>query len=169
MEPLASGEEAVYLKSLHTAEAASAGRVRLLLGTEVRPIRIDIERAIAWFEEQQKIALADEQKEAIRKAVPSKLLVVTGGPGTGKTTLVNGIIRILEKKGRRILLAAPTGRAAKRMTETTGREAKTIHRLLVFNPKKFGCVRDASNPLAADLLIIDDTTILYTGLAYHML
>src|ERR1019366_7156458 len=80
--------------------------------------------------------LADEQKEAIRKAVTSKLLVITGGPGTGKTTLVNGIIRILEKKGRRILLAAPTGRAAKRMNETTGREAKTIHRLLEFQPEE---------------------------------
>jgi exodeoxyribonuclease V alpha subunit len=91
-------------KSLHTAEAASAGRVRLLLGTEIRPISIDIERAITWFEEQQKITLAEEQKEAIRKAATSKLLVVTGGPGTGKTTLVNGIIRILEKKGRRIHL-----------------------------------------------------------------
>ncbi|MGH7434956.1 MAG: helix-hairpin-helix domain-containing protein, partial [Polyangiaceae bacterium] len=109
IEPLLSGDEAVYLKALHTAEAASAGRIRLLVGTEIRPMRIDIERAIAWFEEQQTIQLADEQKEAIRKAATSKLLVVTGGPGTGKTTLVNGIIRILEKKGRRILLAAPTG------------------------------------------------------------
>jgi exodeoxyribonuclease V alpha subunit len=169
IEPLASGDEAVYLKSLHTAEAASADRVRLLLGTEVRPIRIDIERAIAWFEERQNIALADEQKEAIRKSATSKLLVVTGGPGTGKTTLVNGIIRILEKKGRRILLAAPTGRAAKRMTETTSREAKTIHRLLEFNPKKFGFDRDASNPLEADLVILDEASMIDTVLAYHML
>ena len=169
IEPLPAGDEAVYLKSLHTAEAASAGRIRLLLGTEVRPIRIDIERAIAWFEEQQNIALADEQKEAIRKAATSKLLVVTGGPGTGKTTLVNGIIRILEKKGRRILLAAPTGRAAKRMAETTGREAKTIHRLLEFNPKKFGFDRDASNPLEADLVILDEASMIDTVLAYNVL
>ena len=169
IEPLPSGDEAVYLKSLHTAEAASAGRIRLLLGTEIRPIRIDIERAITWFEEQQKIQLAEEQKEAIRKAATSKLLVVTGGPGTGKTTLVNGIIRILEKKGRRILLAAPTGRAAKRMTETTGREAKTIHRLLEFNPKKFGFDRDASNPLEADLVILDEASMIDTVLAYNLL
>jgi exodeoxyribonuclease V alpha subunit len=169
VEPLASGDEAVYLKALHTAEAASAGRVRLLLGTEIRPIRIDIERAISWFEEKQQIQLADEQKEAIRKAAASKLLVVTGGPGTGKTTLVNGIIRILEKKGRRILLAAPTGRAAKRMAETTGREAKTIHRLLEFNPKKFGFDRDASNPLQADLVILDEASMIDTVLAYHVL
>lgn len=169
VEPLPSGDEAVYLKSLHTAEAASAGRIRLLLGSESRSIRIDIERAIAWFEEQQDIQLADEQKEAIRKAATSKLLVVTGGPGTGKTTLVNGIIRILERKGRRILLAAPTGRAAKRMAETTGREAKTIHRLLEFNPKKFGFDRDPSNPLEADLVILDEASMIDTVLAYHVL
>jgi exodeoxyribonuclease V alpha subunit len=168
VEPGPGGDEAVYLKSLHTAEAAGAGRVRLLLGAEIRPIRIDIERAITWFEEQQRIQLADEQKEAVRKAATSKLLVVTGGPGTGKTTLVNGIIRILEKKGRRILLAAPTGRAAKRMTETTGREAKTIHRLLEFNPKKFGFDRDASNPLDADIVILDEASMIDIVLAYNV-
>jgi exodeoxyribonuclease V alpha subunit len=169
VEPRPSGDDAVYLKSLHTAEAASAGRIRLLVSSEARPIRIDIERAITWFEGQQNIELADEQKEAIRRAAMSKLLVVTGGPGTGKTTLVNGIIRILEKKGRRILLAAPTGRAAKRMAETTGREAKTIHRLLEFNPKKFGFDRDASNPLEADLVILDEVSMIDTVLAYHVL
>jgi exodeoxyribonuclease V alpha subunit len=169
IEPRPSGDDAVYLKSLHTAEAASAGRIRLLLGTEMRPIRIDIERAITWFEGQENIELAGEQKEALRKAATSKLLVVTGGPGTGKTTLVNGIIRILEKKGRRILLAAPTGRAAKRMAETTGREAKTIHRLLEFNPKKFAFDRDASNPLEADLVILDEASMMDTVLAYNVL
>ena len=134
-----------------------------------RPIRIDIERAITWFEAQVNIELAGEQKEAIRKAATSKLLVVTGGPGTGKTTLVNGIIRILEMKGRRILLAAPTGRAAKRMAETTGREAKTIHRLLEFNPKKFAFDRDANNPLEADLVILDEASMIDTVLAYNVL
>ena len=169
VESSPGGEEAVYLKSLHTAEAAGAGRIRLLLGTASRPIRIDIERALLWFEDQQNIQLADEQKEAIRKAATSKLLVVTGGPGTGKTTLVNGIIRILQKKGRRILLGAPTGRSAKRMAETTGREAKTIHRLLEFNPKKFGFDRDASNPLEADVVILDEASMIDTVLAYNVL
>jgi exodeoxyribonuclease V alpha subunit len=159
----------VYLTSLHTAEASAAGRIRLLLETAARPIRIDIDRAIAWFEEQQNIQLADEQRQAIRKAATSKLLVVTGGPGTGKTTLVNGIIRILEKKGRRILLAAPTGRAAKRMAETTGREAKTIHRLLEFNPKKFGFDRDITNPLEADVLILDEASMIDIVLAHNVL
>jgi exodeoxyribonuclease V alpha subunit len=169
VEPGPGGEDAVYLRSLHTAEAAGAGRLGLLASTEASPVRIDIERAITWFEQQQTIRLADEQKQAIRSAATSKLLVVTGGPGTGKTTLVNGIIRILEKKGRRILLAAPTGRAAKRMAETTGREAKTIHRLLEFNPKKFGFDRDATNPLEADVVILDEASMIDVVLAYNML
>jgi exodeoxyribonuclease V alpha subunit len=169
VEPGRGGEAAVYLKSLHTAEAGVAGRIRRLVGTASPPIRIDVDRAIAWFEAQQTIQLADGQKEAIRRAVTSKLLVVTGGPGTGKTTLVNGIIRILERKGRRILLAAPTGRAAKRMAETTGREAKTIHRLLEFNPKDFGFDRDASSPLEADVLILDEASMIDTTLAYNVL
>ncbi len=169
VEPGPGGEAAVYLKPLHTAEAGAASRIRRLVSTAAKPIRIDVERAIAWFEGEQAIQLADEQKEALRKAAVSKLLVVTGGPGTGKTTLVNGIIRILEKKGRRILLAAPTGRAAKRMAETTGREAKTIHRLLEFNAKTFGFDRDASNPLEADLLILDEASMIDTALAYDVL
>jgi len=162
-------DEPVYLEALHTAEAGSASRIRRLLAAKIRPIQIDIERALVWFEAEQKIQLAEEQKEAIRKAVSSKVLVITGGPGTGKTTLVNGIIRILEKKGRRILLAAPTGRAAKRMTETTGREAKTIHRLLEFSPKKMGFERNADNPLEADVVILDEASMIDTVLAYNVL
>jgi exodeoxyribonuclease V alpha subunit len=169
VEPLPSGDDAVYTTSLHAAETGAAARVRLLLATPPRPIRIDVERAIAWFEEQQKIGLAEEQREAIRRATLGKLVVVTGGPGTGKTTLVNGIIRILEKKGRRILLGAPTGRAAKRMSETTGRGAKTIHRLLEFNPKTFGFDRDAENPLEADVVILDEASMIDTVLAFHVL
>lgn len=160
---------AVYLASLHRAESGAAELVRGLLGRAVRPISIDVDRAIAWFEERRKITLAPEQREAIRSAVTSKVLVVTGGPGTGKTTLVNGIIQILEKKGRRILLAAPTGRAAKRMTETTGREARTLHRLLEFDPKTMSFQRDRERPLEADLVIVDEASMLDTVLAYNLL
>ena len=169
VEQLGDARQAVFLKSLHTAEAGVAGRIRMLLGNAIRPIQINVERAITWFEEQQGLQLAEEQKEAIGKAVSSKVLVITGGPGTGKTTLVNGIIRILEKKRRRILLAAPTGRAAKRMTETTGREAKTIHRLLEFSPKRMGFERNAENPLEADIVIIDEASMIDTVLAYNVL
>lgn len=92
--------------------------------------------------------------EAIRLALRSKVLVITGGPGVGKTTLVNLILRILSAKGPRILLCAPTGRASRRMTEATGMEAKTIHRLLEFDPKTSGFKRDATNSLDWDLLVI---------------
>jgi exodeoxyribonuclease V alpha subunit len=101
--------------------------------------------------------------------VTSKVLVITGGPGTGKTTLVNGIIQILEKKGRRILLGAPTGRAAKRMTEATGREAKTLHRLLEFDPKTMSFLRDHGRPLEADLIIVDEASMIDTVLAYNLM
>jgi len=165
----ANGKEAVYLASLHRAESGAADLCRALLRTPPRPIAIDIDRAITWFEERQRISLAPEQREAIRRAVTSKVLVVTGGPGTGKTTLVNGIIQILEKKGRRILLAAPTGRAAKRMAETTGREAKTIHRLLEFDPKTMSFLRDRERPLEADIVIVDEASMIDTVLAYSLL
>jgi len=160
---------AVYLSSLHRAESGAAELGRSLLRSPVRPITIDIEKAITWFEERQKLSLALEQREAIRRAVTSKFLVITGGPGTGKTTLVNGIIQILEKKGRRILLGAPTGRAAKRMTETSGREAKTLHRLLEFDPKTMGFLRDRQRPLEADLVIVDEASMIDTVLAYNLM
>lgn len=173
MTPILDGQGAdgvaVYLSSLHRAESGLAVLGRGLLRSPVRPIAIDTEKAITWFEERQKISLAPEQREAIRWAVTSKFLVITGGPGTGKTTLVNGIIQVLEKKGRRILLGAPTGRAAKRMTETTGREAKTLHRLLEFDPKTMGFLRDRQRPLEADLVIVDEGSMVDTVLAYNLM
>lgn len=174
---------AVFLRALHVAETGTASCLLTLARTPARPIAIDPAKAIAWFESTAGIALAPQQAEAIRRAFSSKVLVVTGGPGTGKTTLVNGIIRILEKKGRRILLAAPTGRAAKRMEEATGRPAKTIHRLLEFNPRpatakrpdqperasSAGFQRDAARRLETDLLVVDEASMLDIVLAHHLL
>ncbi|MBR2978866.1 MAG: ATP-dependent RecD-like DNA helicase [Myxococcaceae bacterium] len=159
----------VYLTPLHIAETGIAARIQALFATPLRRPPIHVERAIAWFEEKQRIELADEQREAIRRAIDAKVLVITGGPGTGKTTIVNGIIRILEKKGVRIRLAAPTGRAAKRMSETTRREALTIHRLLEFSPKTMNFERGRDNPIEADLLILDEASMLDTPLAYNVL
>jgi exodeoxyribonuclease V alpha subunit len=168
--PMGDGRTGVYLKALHVAEAGSAARIRLLLASPPRSFPIDIELAIAWFQEQRDgITLADEQKEAIRKAVTSKILIITGGPGTGKTTVVNGIIRILERKNQQILLAAPTGRAAKRMAETTGREARTIHRLLEFSPKTMSFERHADRPLDADVLVLDEASMIDIVLAHNVL
>jgi len=113
--------------------------------------------------------LAEMQQEAIRKMVSSKVLVLAGGPGTGKTTLLNCIIRILERKGQRILLASPTGRAARRLAEVTGRDAKTIHRLLEYSPNEGGFKRNDENPLEADLVIIDEASMVDILLMNHLL
>jgi len=128
-----------------------------------------VERAIAWFEGRQGLSLAPEQKEAVRQAMVAKVLVITGGPGTGKTTLVNAILSILEKKDRRILLSAPTGRAAKRLGEATGREAETIHRLLEYNPRTHSFQRDRHHPLEADVLVLDEVSMVDTVLMLHVL
>jgi exodeoxyribonuclease V alpha subunit len=116
-----------------------------------------------------KMRLAEMQKEALRKAICGKVLVITGGPGTGKTTLVNSLIRILEKKGQRITLASPTGRAAKRLSEVTGREAKTVHRLLEYSPSEGAFKRNEDNPLDADLVIVDEMSMVDVLLMNHLL
>jgi exodeoxyribonuclease V alpha subunit len=169
LEKSPGGSEAAYLASLHAAEAGVADRVLALLMAERRVKPIDVGRAIAWFEQRQAITLAPEQRQAIALAVEEKVLVITGGPGTGKTTLINGIIQILEKKDQVILLAAPTGRAAKRMTETTGHEAKTLHRMLEWSPKTKAFQRDPRSPLEADVVIVDEASMLDTMMADSLL
>ena len=120
---------------------------------------IDPDRALPWVEGRIGLGLAESQVAAIRLAPMSKVLVKTGGPGVGKTTIVNAILRILAAKGINLLLCAPTGRAAKRMTEATGFEAKTIHRLLEVDPKGGGFKRGDDNPLDCDLLVVDETSM----------
>src|SRR5882724_3261130 len=161
--------QAVYSKALHAAETGVANRLRALLARPDLPSDINAEKAVAWFERQEHLNLAPAQREAIRRGLTSKVLVTTGGPGTGKTTLVRGIVSILEKKGRTVLLAAPTGRAAKRLSEATGGKAATLHRLLEFDPRARAFQRDGDRPLASDLLIVDEASMLDTVLAYHLL
>ncbi len=151
---------AVYLASLHAAEEGIARRLLALAEGGATPADIDVERAILWVEQASRLRLAEEQKEAIRQALQQKLLIITGGPGTGKTTILKCIIQILEKKQRRILLCSPTGRAAKRMSEAAGREAKTVHRLLEFSPKDGRFKRDQHRPLECDLVIVDEASML---------
>jgi exodeoxyribonuclease V alpha subunit len=153
-------EQAVYLTPLYIAEVNVAKRLETLINAPRQMFPIDIEKAIQWVQNAMGINLAEMQQEAIKKAVTSKVLVITGGPGTGKTTLLNSLLRILEKKNQRILLASPTGREAKRLAEVTGREAKTIHRLLEYSPREGGFKRNEDNLLEADLVIIDEVSML---------
>jgi exodeoxyribonuclease V alpha subunit len=168
-DPADPAEAAVSLKALHTAEEGVAARLHALLVQPSLPFEIDVERALEWFEKSERVALAPQQRQAIRAGLTRKVLVVTGGPGTGKTTLVRGIVRILEKKGQKVLLAAPTGRAAKRLAEATGGEATTLHRLLEFDPQSRAFTRNRERPLTGDLLIVDEASMLDTVLAYHLL
>jgi len=152
---------AVYLASLYAAEEGVTRRLLALAEEgDAPPADIDIERAILWAEQVNRLHLAEQQKEAIREALIRKVLVITGGPGTGKTTILRCILQILEKKHRRMLLCSPTGRAAKRMSEATGRQAKTIHRLLEFSPKDGRFKRDQHRPLEADLVIVDEASMI---------
>ncbi len=169
-DPAASQQTpAIYMKPLEVAERGVAELFRALTAQRTLPLEIDTDRALEWFQEQEKIELAWQQRQALRQAITCKLMVLTGGPGTGKTTLVKGIVRILSLKGLRIQLAAPTGRAAKRLAEATGLEAKTVHRLLEYNPRERAFSRDADQPLATDLLIVDEASMLDVTLTYHLL
>jgi exodeoxyribonuclease V alpha subunit len=149
----------IFLAGLYRAERTIANRlVRLAEDTPPWP-SIDPNKALPWAERQIGFVLAESQVAAIRLALKSKVLVITGGPGVGKTTIVKAILRILAAKGTDLQLCAPTGRAAKRMTEATGYEAKTIHRLLEVDPRSGGFRRSEDNPLDCDLLVVDETSM----------
>jgi exodeoxyribonuclease V alpha subunit len=149
----------VFLAGLHRAERSIAERlIRVANGTLPWPW-INPDKALPWVQERIGLTLAESQLAAIRLALMSKALVMTGGPGVGKTTIVKGILRILAAKGVRLLLCAPTGRAAKRMTEATGFEARTVHRLLEVDPKGGGFKRSEDNPLDCDLLVVDEASM----------
>lgn len=128
----------IFLKGLHASEQAIARRLADLAAGPAPWPAIDLDKAVPWIEKRTGKALAPSQIDAVRLVLASKVAVITGGPGTGKTTLLDAILRILVAKGVRVLLAAPTGRAAKRMTEQTGIEAKTLHRLLEVDPANGG-------------------------------
>ncbi|AEV67602.1 ATP-dependent RecD-like DNA helicase [Acetivibrio clariflavus] len=161
-------DNAVYLPTLYYCETGVAKRIREILSEKSKISAINIDRIVTRIQEEYNISYDEVQLEAIRTAAASKFMVLTGGPGTGKTTTTLAIIKVYQKMGLKVLLAAPTGRAAKRMSETTGMEAKTIHRLLEFKPAE-GYQKNSENPLDCDVLIIDETSMVDIVLMYNLL
>ena len=164
-----AGEAAIFLAHLHRDERRIADVLQELAQGAPPWGQIDAAKAVAWVEQRLSLELAASQKAAVQQALASKVLVITGGPGVGKTTLINAILRILAAKKLRIQLCAPTGRAAKRLAETTGLEAKTIHRLLEFDPAAYGFRRNAELPLECDLLVVDETSMVDVPLMASLL
>ena len=154
-----AGTPCIFLGGLYRAERAIGERFLKVAGGRLPWPGIDASRALPWVEDKTGLSLAESQADAVRRALNSKAMVITGGPGVGKTTIVNAILRILDAKGVTLLLCAPTGRAAKRMTEATGFEAMTIHRLLEVDPRGGGLKRNADNPLDCGLLVVDETSM----------
>lgn len=150
----------VGLPEAYTAESYIAGRVHLMLSTQ-NPDTPNFEKDITALEQELGITFAPLQRKAVAAALHRNLFILTGGPGTGKTTTLNGIIRLLERQGNKVALAAPTGRAAKRMSEVTGMEAKTLHRLLEvdFQSVGGGFKRNERNPLPVDAVIVDEVSM----------
>lgn len=163
---------AVFLSGYYKAEAGTARMLRDLSTVPVRGLIKNIDAKINRFEQNNHIELADQQRAAVVQALENGVLVITGGPGTGKTTTINCIIELLQLEGLSVELAAPTGRAAKRMTEASGYEAKTVHRLLEYGYSEEGedaFQRDEDNPIKADAIIIDEMSMVDILLMYHLL
>ena len=169
IEEFRENNKAVYLAKFHLSETSIANRLKRLIGAQKSIRKIDTQKAIEWVQKQLSINLAEKQIEAVGSAIGNKVMVITGGPGTGKTTIINAVLRIFEKLKIRIMLAAPTGRAAKRMSEATGHEAKTIHRMLEYSIQKGGFQRNEESPLKCDLLVIDEASMIDTILMHHLL
>ncbi len=151
-----AGKTAVYLPHLFEAQEGVV-RAILKIGSLPQPSPpLDIDRTIASVERDLCLQFSPHQKEAIKECFQKRLLVITGGPGTGKTTIIRAVVAIFESLGQKVMLAAPTGRAAKRLAEATRREAKTIHRTLEYNPKQGAFKKDDRHPLRADALVVDE-------------
>jgi len=169
LETLKENHKAVYLTRFHLCETGIAGRLKALVNRTKSIRDIDTGKAIDWVQHQLSITLAENQIMAVAWAMENKVMVITGGPGTGKTTLINAVLKIFARLKAAIMLAAPTGRAAKRMSETTGLNAKTIHRLLEYSLQKGGFQRHEDRHLDCDVLVIDESSMIDTLLMYHLL
>ena len=161
LRPREGASDAVFTSRLDRAEETLASGVARLVGSKVLSgTTVNAQKQVRWFSDAINIDLAKEQERSLVTAIARPVTIVTGGPGTGKTTLVKGLVKIFGRCGMKILLAAPTGRAAKRLEEASGKEARTLHRLLEFNPVERIWGRNAENQLEADCVVIDEVSML---------
>lgn len=158
-----------WLPMLYRSEFGIARELIRIVSSSCQLRTVDTSKAIKWVEEKLKLELAENQKAAVQASLQDKVHIITGGPGTGKSTITNAILTISDQLTSHILLAAPTGRAAKRMSEITGRRAQTIHSLLEFDFRAGGFKRNHENPLHCDLIIIDESSMIDTVLMYQLL
>jgi len=161
--------ELIFLPALKKAEEYIARRILDLSGQPSSYPDIDFNKAIHWVQESNKLQLAASQKEAIRCALENRVVIITGGPGVGKTTIIQSILKVLHAKRVTFALCAPTGRAAKRLSESTGHEARTIHRLLEVNPRNGQFKHDEESPLEEKLLVVDECSMVDIPLMHHLL
>lgn len=169
VEELSNGQVAVYRSRFYAYETGISTYIKKILGSPKTVLIKDPDELVDEVVEGLGIDLAEEQLAAVHMAVRTKMMVLTGGPGTGKTTITKAIVQAYKKLKAKILLCAPTGRAAKRMFETIGVEAKTIHRLLEYSPREDGFQRNENNPLACSLIVIDEASMMDTMLMFHLL
>ena len=163
------GVDSVFLPRMHFLESDCARRLLQVVNTPSPLLFLDPEKQVTLLERELAISLAPQQREAVVRALTSGALVITGGPGTGKTTILRFIIRIMQNMGLSCELCAPTGRAAKRMTEATGVSARTIHRLLEYGYGGEGFLRDEENPIETDLIIVDEMSMVDVQLMHALL
>lgn len=168
----ADGKTGIYLAPFYYAEKGVSERIYKLASLPCKKLEINIEKEIIAIEKETNVKLGIGQKEALEKILDNNVLVITGGPGTGKTTTINSIIKLMEKHNMKVILTAPTGRAAKRMMETSGSEAKTIHRLLEYSFSKGEGMtfnKNEDNPLDGDVLVVDEVSMVDLILMYNLL
>lgn len=166
---IVDGKSGLYLPFFYQAQEEVARLISRLAAQSAAAPDFDPEVRIAEVEKKSGLKFSEQQKKAIVSSLQKKIIIITGGPGTGKTTIVRAMVEIFESWQKKILLAAPTGRAAKRLAETTGREAKTIHRLLEFQPGEGRFKRGPNHPLRGEALIVDEVSMVDLPLMYHLL